>query len=186
MSIKTAFYLFFYLLLLAACNQEPIASKPVFEKKPYFDLKGYFDGEIQRLNSKGRAKKMVLAGGKKEEQIVESINFQKELSVFSESDVNRPAWSDKYIVDTAFNEQKQIIYLHIKAIDEKLKTRKIDIEFRDALISRILIENNASSFIASSNQVLIYEPSFGYSIENHQKVAMADDQIFKVAVQFLK
>jgi hypothetical protein len=186
MSINTALFLICNLLLLAACHQEPVASNTLLGQKPFFDLKGYFDGEIQRLHSKGKAKKVVLVNGKQEEQILDDINFQQELSVFSGSDINRPAWSDKYVVDTALNEQKQIVYLRIKAIDEKLKTRKIDIDFKDALVSKILIENNAYSSIANSNQVLIYEPSFGYSIESHQKVAMADDQVFKVAVQFLK
>jgi hypothetical protein len=187
MSINTAFFLICSLLLIAACHHEPVASNVVSGQKNFFDLKGYFDGEIQRLQSIGsRAKKVVLANGKHEEQIVHSINFQQELSVFSESDVNRPAWSDKYVVDTAFNEQRQISHLHIKAIDEKLKTHKIDIDFKNTFVTRILIENNSSSSIASSSQVLIYEPRFGYSIESNQKVAMSDGQIFKVVVQFLK
>ncbi len=183
MSIKMRFYLGIFLLFIAACGQAPTNLKP--NTKPYFDLKGYFEAEVQRLEPRGKYLKTVSAGGNKEERTVDNIDLKRELSLFSVADINRPAWSDKYAVDSIFDDQKKLVQIQIKTTDDKLKTRKIVIDFKGTLVSKVLIENKTSSSIATSSQVLTYEPSIGYSIENHQKVAMTNDQLFKVVVQFL-
>lgn len=183
MKIQSIFWTCLVAFFLASCAQEPSAKAAIGTKK-FFDLKSYFEGEVQRLHSKGGAKKLVMTGSKQEEQVLDSIDFKRELGIFSDSDINRPAWSDNYVADTIFNARKQVVRLLIKATDKDLKTRKVEIDFIDNLVSKILIENSTVSSIANSSQVLIYEPSQGYSIESHQKVAMADDQIFKVVVRF--
>ena len=183
-NVKLSLFVLAFLVFFASCTKAPKFINP--ELKTFFDLKGYFDGEFQRLHSKGKAKKIVMAGGKQEVMIMDSIDFKRELGVFSGSDINRPAWSDKYVVDSSFNEQKELVQLQFNAIDNKLKTRKILVDFEKAAVTKVFIENITSSSIATSSQVLTYEPNLGYAIESHQKVAMTDDQHFKVTVQFLK
>ena len=181
-------YSFFILLLtvfLFACTQGGTVNTGSASQQ-FFDLKGYFESEVERLNKSGnsRAKKTVVADGKTEERIIDSVDFQRELGFFAGSDINRPAWSDKYVVDTLLNELNQIIQLSYKCNDEKLKIRKIVIEFDGQEVSKVFIENNTSNSIATSSQVLVYQPAIGYSIESHQKVAMGDEELFKVEVKF--
>ncbi len=186
MDVKLRFFAVFFLILFESCSSE---SKPVSAKvvKSFFDLKGYFEGEVQRLHSFGKARKIVMADGKHEERIIDNVHFERELDAFSSSDINRPPWSDKYTVDSIFNEQMELVQLVIKADDEKLKTRKVTVDFERTIIAKVDIENNTSSSIATSSQRLIYQPAIGYSIESHQKVTMAGgDQVFKVEVQFLE
>ena len=184
MTIKARFFVWLLLLLFSCCKEPNYATNP--DLKPFFDVKGYFDGEVLRLHSKSKALKLVIADGHREEKLVDSIDFKRELDVFVGSDINRPAWSDKYVVDSTFNVQNELARLDIKSIDDKLKTRRIVVEFKDAFLDKILIENTTNSSIASSNQVLTYQPLIGFAIESFQKGAMSDEQFFKIEVRFLK
>jgi hypothetical protein len=71
------------------------------QKTAFFDLKGYFKTEIERLKTDvKKVKKTVTLNGKSEEKILENLNFEEELTPFIASDINRPAWSDYYMVKT--------------------------------------------------------------------------------------
>lgn len=172
-----------FLLLFSACDS--FMHKAGVGQNIFFDIKGYFDGEVQRLSSKGKARKIVVAGGKKEEKIIDCVDLKKELAVFADADINRPAWSDKYVADTTFGEQNELLQVQIKAVDQMMKTQRIEINFSNSAVSKITIENNSSSSMATSSQSLVYEPEVGYSIESHQKVTMTNDQVFQVVVRFL-
>lgn len=179
----------FFMALIAvfalACTLDENDSTKIAPQH-FFDLKGYFKTEAQRLSAKGvhQITKIVVAGGKTESRIINDIDYERELGFFAGSDINRPAWSDKYVVDTLFTEQKQVVQLNYKCIDDKLKIQNIVVDYKEAEISKIVIENNTSNSIATSSQTLAYEPVIGYSIESHQKVAMGDEQVFKVTVKF--
>ena len=182
--VKLSFFTVLFLFLVESCSSE---SKPVSaEVKPFFDLKLYFDSEVQRLHSFGKARKIVLADGKHEEMMVDNVQFERELDVFSGSDINRPSWSDKYMVDSLFDEKMELAQLVFNANDNNLKTRKVTVDYERTAVAKVSIENNTSSFIATSSQVLTYRPTIGYSIESHQKVATRGGQVFKVEVKFLE
>lgn len=183
-AIPSAFPVIFFLAFLLSCQS---GTKPGRKaEKSFFDLKAYFESETQRLANGNKAKKIVAVGDKKEEQVLDSINYRQELGIFSASDINRPAWSDKYKTDSIFNDEKELVRLDYTAANEKLKTRKISIGFERQTVASVFIENNTASAIASSRQLLTYRPTVGYTIESHQDAALTDDQFFSIEVQFLK
>ncbi|MBI5915039.1 MAG: hypothetical protein HY842_06650 [Bacteroidetes bacterium] len=180
----SAFTMIFMLTFLLSCQS---GTKPGRKaEKSFFDLKAYFESETQRLANGNKAKKIVAVGNIKEEQVLDSINYRQELGIFSASDINRPAWSDKYKTDSIFNDEKELVRLDYTAADEKLKTRKISIDFEKQTVVGVFIENNTTSTIASSRQILAYRPATGYTIESHQDAALTNDQFFSIEVQFLK
>jgi hypothetical protein len=155
------------------------------KSKHFFDLKGYFNAESQRLQKNGRkVTKTVVADGKTESQTVDEFDFHRELDFFVGADINRPAWSDKYAVDTSLNRQYQITQLIYKCIDKSLKVQNIVVDFEVDVVKNIRIESNTSNSIATSSQTLVYQPAIGYSIESRQKAALGDEQLFKVKVFF--
>ena len=182
--ILGVFPVIFMLAFLLSCQSDVKEGKK--GKKSFFDIKAYFESETQRLTNGNKVKKIVAVGDKKEERVLDSINYRQELGIFSTSDINRPAWSDRYKTDSIFNDNKELIRLDYTANDEKLKTRKISIEFEKQTVVGVFIENNTTSTVASSRQVLTYRPTTGYIIESHQNAALADDQDFLIEVQFLK
>lgn len=174
----------FILFALASCSETPVNVKP--GDKKYFDLKGYFDGEAKRLAGLPKVKKIATVDGQREERIIDSLDFEEELKIFSNADINRAAWSDKYAIDSVFNEQQQLTQLNYTSNDKDLRTQKISIDFNENGVSKIFIENSSSSAVADTKQLLTYQPEAGYTIESHQKVSMTDDNTFLVEVQFLK
>ena len=53
------------------------------------------------------AKKIVKIGDSINEKIIDSKEYKRELGVFAEIDINRPAWIDKYIVDSTIDGQSE-------------------------------------------------------------------------------
>ncbi|HFA51405.1 MAG TPA: hypothetical protein ENJ95_20525 [Bacteroidetes bacterium] len=175
---------FFLFIVLLGCAKEPSskASGQTVLKK-YFDLKGFLENEVKRLSTKTAFTKTAFINDEREEKKVENIDLENELKIFSDSDINRPAWSDKYEIDSTFQDGK-LAALHYRTDDKKLKTKDLKIDFKEGEVSKIQIKNVSNTAIANTQQSLIYEPAKGYSIESKQDVAMIDEKVFRIEVSF--
>lgn len=172
-----------FIFILPGClDLNDNSSKP--ETNPFFDLKAYFKEEVTRLENLQNVKKITNVNGNEEVLNMETIDLKSELKIFSDSDINRPAWTDKYAIDSLKTANGQLKKLSYTANDEKLKTKKIEIDFEHTLVSKIMITKDASSAISSMNQLLTYHPKEGYLIERRQDVVLAGQNEFKVEVQF--
>ena len=89
----------------------PTEASASLKVKKYFDLKGFMQEEVKRLSGREAFTKSLYVNGETETKSEVKIDLDKELDIFSESDINRPAWSDKYKVDSLFNEQKELLAL---------------------------------------------------------------------------
>jgi len=183
--MSLAVFVFFLFLVFYSCSDTPTIVAQPGAKLLYFDLKGYFDQEVKRLADFTRVKKIATVDGQREEQTLEAHDFALDLKIFTDADINRASWSDKYVVDSVFNNQRQLVRLDYTANDMDLRTQKISIEFEEGNVSKIFIENSSSSAVADTKQLLTYRPSSGYAIESRQKVALSGDHVFLVEVQFL-
>src|SRR3978361_57036 len=86
----------------------------------FFDIKGYFRADSARLSKLNPSiNKTVAHNNDTETKKVQISNWGTELSLFSESDINKLAWRDSYKVQVSEN---TIIYL---AKDSSLRTRRI-------------------------------------------------------------
>lgn len=177
--------LFFLVVFLSSCSDfSPSETTAQLKQKKYFDLAGYFETQIERLGQRDDFEKSTSVNGIVETQSNAQVDLEKELAIFSSADINRPAWSDKYEVDSTFNEQKELVNLRYQTSDEKLRTRQIFIEFEKGEVSKIEIENLTSSTIANTEQTLTYEPNQGYAIESRQKVQTIDEAVLRIEVKF--
>ena len=148
-------------------------------------LKGYFEKEVPTLKAASGARKITIVNGQREEKVVDSIDFKKELEVFSKADINRPAWYDQYGIDSTFNEKGVLTQLKYEALDEGLNTRQIIIDYdTNAQVASIAIHNKSETAISATAQHLLFEAGKGYSIESMQEVPIAGEQSFKVEVKF--
>ena len=172
-------------LLAFGCSKfSPSETAEQLEVKSYFDLEGFFEKEKERLAGQQNFKKTVIVNGETEVNETAEIDFEKELTIFSNSDINRPAWSDKYSVDSIFNEKKELVHIGYETSDEKLRTRKMAVDFNGGAVSKIQIENMTSTAIANAQQSLTYEPAKGYAIESRQKVKTVDGVVLRIEVSF--
>lgn len=176
--------IFIFFIILNGCTQDNAVSK---QEAVFFDLKEYFakEKEIILQNTK-QFKKTNAINGKEEEQLLDRIDLDLELSIFSDSDINRITWIDKYKTDSIFQKGRfhQLIYT---AKEEKLRTNRIILTFEtEKSPNKVEIENDSDSFIASSTQSLIYEREKGYTIKSKQNNIISGEQILSIEVLFQK
>lgn len=163
--------LFLFLLIFSACS-----APSEKETRMYEDISGFFAAEALRLSKADpEIKKTVARNDANEMRIVKNINWKTELSLFAESDINKPAWRDSYQVTAKGG---NIIYL---ATDTALKTREIQIrKDPQGNISQIRIRNQTSNMLYSSSEQLLYIPDSVYQISKKQHVALIGDNQYVV------
>lgn len=171
------------LLCLSACVDTSTAGKSIVEK-PFFDLKDYFAQEIERLAEKKNVTKKAFYNDKEETKIIENPNFSNELLIFSNTDINRTAWLDKYSVDSTFNSQQDLVAINYAATDEKLKTKSVRVEFANNDVSLIEITTVGNSAISQTENYLTYSPTKGYSIKSKQDVKFVSKNNINIQVIF--
>lgn len=179
------YIVFFGLLLLISCQSqsEQNASAKAFEPV-YFDLKGYFEQEVDRLeNADMTVRKRVSVDDKSEEKELNSLDFAQELEVFTKSDINRPDWVGKYQVDSVF-QNNELAKIEYQALDEQLRTRRINVEFANGSVAKIFVRNGGNSKVAGSEQELTYLPDSGYTIASRQYTVLAKDDHLQIEVRF--
>ncbi|MDX1941398.1 MAG: hypothetical protein SFU99_12650 [Saprospiraceae bacterium] len=181
------YYTFFlFLILLAnACQSEKNETQQAENEVilMFFDLKGYFNSEVKRLNQeKLTVSKKVAINGENEEKTLNTLDFAKELDVFIKSDINRPDWTDKYEIDSTLQDGK-LTRLQYQALNEKLRTREIFIEFANNQVQKIHILNGGNSIVAGSQQELTYLPKEGYTIKSRQYTMLSKDKELSIEVR---
>jgi len=149
------------LLLITACKPE-IKDNGTAK---YFDLKQYFTNEAARMEKLHSAVfKTVNYNNKPEQKRVLIKNWKRELGLFAESDINKPAWKDSYKVST---QNDSTLYT---AIDTNLRTRSVLIVMQAKQVKLIAISNFTKNLLYQTKDVLAYYPDSLYLIEKHQSV----------------
>lgn len=161
----------FLLFLLVSCERTKQTQSIRF-----FDLKAFFTGEICRLaTQKIKVNKTVSRNGISESKKNIFPNWETELSLFLESDINKPAWTDSYLVS---NNNYSTSYI---ASDSKLRTRKIVIKKNnEGKIVELSVVNRTTNFLYSSSEALLYIPDSLYQITKKQDVILLGKNSYKI------
>jgi hypothetical protein len=131
----------------------------------YFDLKEFFKVDSARLvKLNPTVNKTVSHNGESETKKLQIANWGREFSLFTASDINKPAWKDSYAVQQAGD---SIVY---KAKLPELKTREIVIHQTQGKVTSVYILNNINNFLYKTTEKLIYVPGAFYTIEKDQQV----------------
>jgi len=173
--------IFLLIFVLSACNSNEQADTE--QVKYFFDLKGYFDEQSKIINEKYKTPiKTVSVDGKAQRKQLKKIDWEKELSVFASADINKSAWQDKYRIDTmATINAVNVVYT---ALDDKLKTRLINVKLNNKLVEFISIDQLSDNMIYNSKKTLTYSPESGYTLENRQKARFLKEHLYEIKVDF--
>lgn len=178
--------LFVLVLISWQCQRDSGTAAATASDKVFFDLRAFFEEEIARLEKeKPRIAKAIEINGQLEQQTQEGVDFAKELAIFVRSDINKPAWRDKYTVDSTIV-ARRLAQLEYIAIDSSLKTRLMRIDFDQTGVEKIFISNRTDSPLIKSAQQLTFEPAKGYQIENQQDLSLSKDSKLSISAQFLR
>lgn len=149
---------------LSSCKPDNIqdGNKPM-----YFDIAGYFKADTARLRKLNHLTlKTVMHNGVEQTKKVHIDNWGLELSLFIQSDINKPAWCDSYSVQTG--KDGSIVYM---AKTPELRTREVAItRKKDNSIKWIRIYNASKNILYQTTEVLSYIPDSIYTISKRQHV----------------
>jgi hypothetical protein len=105
-----------------------------------------------------------------------SPNWDAEFSMFAESDINKPAWTDSYTVRT---DSSGTSYT---AIDNKLRTRSIRLKKnKSGSIIEVAVVNLTKNYLYSSSEELLYIPDSLYRILKKQDVILLGNNSYEIS-----
>jgi hypothetical protein len=150
--------------LLPSCKDDNINTRTDLK---YFDIKGLFTADTARLRKLNHiTHKTVNHNGAIESKDLHIANWGLELNLFSQSDINKPAWREAYNVIKSDNIE---IY---KAKDPDLKTREIMVKKENGKVKWLVIYNKTKNMLYQTTEKLSYFPDSIYIIEKYQKVRL--------------
>lgn len=178
--MKINFALIGVLLVFAACQQ---GTRNTQTPPSFFDLKGYMEQQIKANEQYSTIQKTVSIDGEEESKKLSEIDWKADLTAFSRADINKPAWLEKYRVDTLSDKGMKIVYT---AMEDKLITRKMTVSFANDAVDEIIIEQQNHNEVYTADKRLIYQSQKGYSMQTKQKAPFSEARDYEVRVVFLK
>lgn len=169
------------LLSIISCKRD---SKAGTDTMKFFDLKGYFSSEAARLSKLNpEINKTAVYNKQSETKKVHITNWANELSMFSESDINKPAWRANYSI------QSSDTLVRYKAKDTTLRTQLIAIKKKGGKIIWIFIYNHIHNklfnmHLYETKENLIYSPDSYYRIIKRQSARVLGITTFDVTGKF--
>ncbi len=164
---------FILLLGIASCKK---GSNAAADTKAFFDIKGYFVADSARLTKENPlVTKTVLHNKVSEIQKVHISDWGTELSLFIQSDINRPAWKDSYDVSTTDN------IIRYTAKDPSLKTQKVLLKMENGKLKWILIVNHTKNVLYENTENLSYFADSLYVIAKKQRVRVLGTDIYRIS-----
>lgn len=173
---KISIYLIAGSILLLAINSCKNDNHSAIDTHKFFDIKGYFRADSARLSKLNPLiSKTVVHNGITETKKVHIPNWGTELSLFSESDINKPAWKSSYNIQTTDD------FLIYTAKDPSLKTQRIVIKKEGDRLKWIVIANHTKNILYESFEKLTYFPDSLYLIQKKQRVRVLGTDTYKIS-----
>lgn len=182
------------LLALAACGPgEDATVRPVpANRKPnYFDVKGFLDGQVAELNRQQPVveKQVRLRDGNIETTRVAKTDWSKELQIFYQADINKPALRGAYEIEPVNQQNGPSTAYKRKygieaTVQELVVTKAAD---RPESIIATIIQDNPLFY--SEKKLRLQANNRGlqsYSVEGIQKLVMFDTVRYTVRTRIVK
>lgn len=165
------------IVFLTACGtREDSKNMP----KKHFDIRGYFEKEAVKLQKQNPiVEKTVSQNTELEVKQLTIPDWKTEFELFSESDINKPAWKNSYRIK---KNGPEIEYI---SIDNSLRTKKVSIRFSEkGTVKQITIFNRTSNKLYTSDEELNYYPDSLYNIKMHQNVRVIGKNEYSISSSF--
>jgi len=167
---------FLLLLSLGCINDTEVAQQ---RELTYFDIKGYFEGEVSRLSKiKPSIHKSVEVNDSLERKQLRITDWRKELSIFSDADINRASWKGLFSVN---KQQGSETYV---SDDDKIPVKEIKITFDQKHLKSLLIIIKNSNSLYTSQDSLFYYPDSLYRVKKVQHIKLLKEKHYEIKGRF--
>lgn len=162
--------------LLVSCQE----NEPIANESNYFSTKHFFESEFNRLNSRSTlVKKITLLNGKIDSTGFKTVDWKKELELFENSDINKPAWKSSFKVDSIRIDSSLLI--RYTAMDSAISVQLLEIKILENQVKSIHVRKASSNFIYKTAQQLSYYVDSSYTIQGSQNVLWFYHSNYKVS-----
>ena len=180
--MKKIVYVLCIVLGISACQSESVEIKV----KKYYDLKGLIERQIEALKSeKPKVQKDISVNEVVENQVVDSLDWSKELDFFIQADLNKPAFVSSYRVDSS---SMGVKYFLKETENLPVKFLEVNRMGEDGVEIRALVTNNNYLYDTERNLRLSLKQGqlIDYQIDGFQKVVFGKKKMFKVNGKVLR
>jgi len=167
-------YLYVFAFVFFSCNQrkESEANTDFL----YFDVKGYFAKEITHLQQlKPLVKKSVSINGATESKDLVIKDWNKELAVFVDADINKTSWKGSFVASK--NDSQE----NYTSSSKRIPVKKIVIEKQGNNIKKVEIFISNKNLLYTSNDTLTYYPDSLYLIKKQQKIRLLSSKKYSIS-----
>ncbi|MCF0053092.1 hypothetical protein LXM25_23690 [Dyadobacter sp. LJ53] len=160
------------------------------EKKAYYDLKGFIENQIVYLNEKKpKVTKTVQLDGKEEVRVETGTDWKKELELFVQADINKPAYRNSYVVTRSDSSVYEYKIKDGENLPVRLLTIKVDSATQQPVMVKALLRSE--NRIYSSEKTIELTPSrrdnllgvSSYSVKGYQKLLFMDRKSFNITAK---
>lgn len=182
--MKRISFLFFIALL--GCNGgETRRGGPLV----YFDLKTFVEGQIKDLNARRpTVSKTLEAGEEREYRRTKDIDWAKELDLFVQADLNKPAYDSSYIVETPSS--TTVTYRLKRAEDLPVQYLEVIRDTTTGQLLKMKATMGTKNYLFESERILTMECEAGrlrtYTIEGFQQLRFGDPKPFRIEGRVLE
>ncbi len=175
----------FIFIFFSSCNPE---KERKTERGKYYDLKGFVNSQIAHMTaSKTQGSKRMVMEGKSEIRSVASVNWKRELELFIQADINKPAYSKSYEIFRP----DSLTYNYTLKKGENLPVQKLQISIDSIsgkpfivyaqLFSRNRLYESQKDITFKCAQRSGIWTIISYQVSGYQKLAMMDKKQFEIA-----
>ena len=167
------------MISFSSCRQEESAG----EKQSYFSVPNYIKKE-EGLLLKKRAGlfKNILFDKKSDSVYIDHPDWDKELELIGELDINKSAWKGSFDVDTLIRSGNTIVSYKPKR--KEISVRLLQIFFNGSTPEKLHIIKLNQNFVYSSRMELWYYSQRGFLINGKQNVLNFLDKQYSIQANY--
>ena len=163
--------------IICGCNQA--ADNRPGNPADYFDIKGYFDKEVARLSKDSLPiQKTVEVDGSEETKMIVVQDWKRELSAFSDAEINRASWRGLFVTS---NSDDSTTYI---SDNEKVPVKEVTIYKSSGKVTGISIVVKNNNILYSSTDRLIYYPDSVYQVVKQQNIKLLSKRNYLIKGMF--
>lgn len=156
----------------------------------YYDVKGYVEGQMELLaREQSTLTKAMRIGTDSESKTTSTANWQRELALFLQADINKPAYRLSYLIARP----DSLTYEYTLQPGEDLPVRYLRVELDKSqgqpvyIEAKLLTENK---LYQSEKQILLRSGEVAgkwqvqsYQVKGYQELAMTDRKPFEITAK---
>lgn len=147
---------------LLSCNIS--LQKPPVSRNLYFNIQDGLQSLLQDFSAAHmQLRKTVYLNGDSSSNVLDSIP-EKDLSLFAGLDLNKPAWQNKFSVDTIQNNTACIISYHALSRDVTLRSVTLTFNGRCDTLQKLDASEDMNNTLFSLHKTYSFDRRHGYSV----------------------